>query len=135
MENVSFSEGTLLPCADYEIHVLARANTIFGESSPAYTTTKDVKPGRATKLQIVETFKDGFTATWCPPNINPQCAATWEHTTIENYWGNMKYVGDCQSLKVALLQCGTNYKFTVVPYSPTGIMGDGETTVTATKPC
>ena len=35
----------------------------------------------ATKLKILETFSDGFTAEWCPPDQNPQCARTWDWNT------------------------------------------------------
>ena len=37
----------------------------------------------ATDLKFLETFQDGFTATWCPPYANPQCARNWDWNTFD----------------------------------------------------
>ena len=71
------------PCTRYGITVNAWAQNIFEGSTQVVTSTKDVEPGMATDLKFLETFQDGFTATWCPPYANPQCARNWDWNTFD----------------------------------------------------
>ena len=73
--------ANLKPCVRYGITVRSIAQDISAASAQVITSTKDVTPGKATKLTILETFSDGFRAEWCPPNQNPQCARTWDWNT------------------------------------------------------
>ena len=73
--------ANLKPCVRYGITVRSIAQDIFASSAQVITSTKDVTPGMATNLRILETFSDGFRAEWCPPNQNPQCARTWDWNT------------------------------------------------------
>ena len=63
--------------------VRAWAQSINGESTKVQASTRDLQPGIVTNLQILETSQDGFTASWCPPSTNPQCARTWDMNTKE----------------------------------------------------
>jgi hypothetical protein len=73
----------LKPCNNYGIGVKAWADEIVGVSQEKEFSSSDDKPGSATNLDITETFQDGFIATWCPPEDNPQCAKNWDWDTRE----------------------------------------------------
>ena len=94
-------------------------------------------------LQIVDTFSDGFTASWCPPSKDPQCANTWDWTTgeLEKRTDSKddliinKDEDDCQVVEERQLRCNTQYVLTVWAYSPRGLEGDKVQVSVKTLPC
>ena len=87
--------------------VRAWAQSINGESTKVQASTRDLQPGIVTSLQILETSQDGFTASWCPPSTNPQCARTWDMNTkekevIRDSYSNSKSESFSNSLEIIL---------------------------------